>query len=237
MRLRILLLPLIAACVFAGPAMAAKAKAPPPPASQGFFASLFGAYPAPPSNPSPPLFGGGGFNDYYTGSGPLYPDEVSPYRVVPAQFRRQTVSYPTSETPGTIVVDTRAHFLYFVLGDNQAIRYGVGVGRTGFGWRGVVHVGDKQVWPGWTPPPQMITRERARGNILPAYMPGGPDNPLGARALYLYSESGDTGYRIHGTSEPWTIGLDVSSGCIRLNNDDVVDLFQRAPMGAKVIVL
>src|ERR1043166_6219094 len=127
MRLRMLLLPLIAACVFAGPTMAAKATTSPAP--QGFFASLFGAYPAAPSNPSPPLFGGGGYNDYYSGSGPLYPDEVSPYRVVPAQFRRQTVSYPTSEAPGTIVIDSRAHFLYFILGDNTAIRYGVGVGR------------------------------------------------------------------------------------------------------------
>jgi lipoprotein-anchoring transpeptidase ErfK/SrfK len=230
MRLRLLLLPLIAACVFAGPAMAAKAKAPSTPAPT-FFETLFGPYVAGPGFAAP------GYNGSYSTGQALYPDEVSPYRVVPAQFRRQNVSYPTSENPGTIVVDTRAHFLYFVLGDNQAIRYGVGVGRTGFGWRGVVHVGDKQVWPGWTPPPQMITRERARGNILPAYMPGGPDNPLGARALYLYNDSGDTGYRIHGTSEPWTIGLDVSSGCIRLNNDDVVDLFQRAPMGAKVIVL
>jgi lipoprotein-anchoring transpeptidase ErfK/SrfK len=240
MRLRLLLLPLIAAFAFAGPAMAAKV-APAPKATPGFFESLFGfpagsGYSAP--NYSAPSYGGSAYGDQnYNTGGALYPDEVSPYRVVPAQFRRQNVSYPTSEAPGTIVVDTRAHFLYFILGNNQAIRYGVGVGRTGFGWKGVVHVGDKQVWPGWTPPPQMIARERARGNVLPAFMPGGPDNPLGARALYLYNETGDTGYRIHGTSEPWTIGLDVSSGCVRLNNDDVVDLFQRAPSGAKVIMM
>jgi lipoprotein-anchoring transpeptidase ErfK/SrfK len=117
------------------------------------------------------------------------------------------------------------------------LRYGVGVGRIGFGWKGTVRIGDKAEWPGWTPPAPMIAREKARGNILPAYMPGGLSNPLGARALYLYGANGDTGYRIHGTSEPWTIGLDVSSGCIRLNNDDVVDLYQRVPVGAKVIVM
>src|SRR5258705_2526689 len=171
MRLKLLLLPLIAACVFAGPAMAAKAKAPAAPVP-GFFASFFGPYAAtpgyPPSGKNMPgyqPFGGSGFNDQQYSTGPLYPDEVSPYRVVPAQFRRTTVPYATSESPGTIIVEARAHYLYFVLGNNQAIRYGVGVGRTGFGWSGVVHVGDKQVWPGWTPPPQMIARERARGNI------------------------------------------------------------------------
>ena len=214
MRLRVLIVPLMAAVMLGSPAEAAS-----------FLETLFG----------PGV--GSAFGDPQYGGGPLYPDEVSPYRIVPWQFHRQTVAYATAERPGTIVIDTRGHFLYFVLGQNQAIRYGVGVGRTGFGWKGTVHVGDKQEWPGWTPPPPMIARERARGNVLPAYMPGGVDNPLGARALYLYGGDGDTGYRIHGTSEPWTIGLDVSSGCIRLNNDDVVDLYQRAPLGAKVIVM
>jgi lipoprotein-anchoring transpeptidase ErfK/SrfK len=221
MRLRVLIVPLVAALAFGGPAKAGSFLQTLFPGIGGLSGSTFG-----PTFPDPQY-----------GGGPLYPDEVSPYRIVPSQFRRQTVSYATAERPGTIVIDTRAHFLYFVLGQNQAIRYGVGVGRTGFGWKGTVHVGDKQEWPGWTPPPQMIARERARGNVLPAYMPGGMDNPLGARAMYLYSGDGDTGYRIHGTSEPWTIGLDVSSGCIRLNNDDVVDLYQRASLGAKVIVM
>jgi lipoprotein-anchoring transpeptidase ErfK/SrfK len=188
------------------------------------------------------MFGGSGFfgapgPDRQTSGGALYPDQVSPYRVVPAEFRRQTVAYSTDEEPGTVVIDTKRKFLYYVMGDGQAIRYGVGVGRTGFGWKGTVSVGNKAEWPGWTPPPAMIARERARGHVLPAYMKGGPNNPLGARALYLYNGEGDTGYRIHGTSEPWTIGLNVSSGCIRLNNDDVTDLYQRVAMGAKVIVM
>jgi lipoprotein-anchoring transpeptidase ErfK/SrfK len=147
------------------------------------------------------------------------------------------VRYRTDEKPGTIVIDTRAHFLYYILGDDRAVRYGVGVGRTGFGWSGTVRVGDKQEWPAWRPPAEMIAREARRGHKLPVFMAGGEGNPLGARALYLYNGSGDTGYRIHGTSEPWTIGLNVSSGCIRLVNDDVIDLYRRATVGTKVIVL
>jgi len=167
----------------------------------------------------------------------LWPEDVSPERVVPWKFHRQEVEYQTKEKPGTIVVVPGDHFLYFVEGNGMAIRYGVGVGRVGFGWRGTVHIGRKQEWPGWTPPPQMVVRERARGVKLPSYMAGGVDNPLGARAMYLYNGSGDTGFRIHGTSEPWTIGLDVSSGCIRLINDDVTDLYNHAQVGAKVIVM
>jgi lipoprotein-anchoring transpeptidase ErfK/SrfK len=226
-----------------------------PASAMGFLQSLFGPVPpAPPAGgqknaaPAPaPVYGGGIFgggggyagvpSDQQYNSQALWPEDVSPYRVVPAQYRRQTVTYQTSEAPGTVIIDTEHFYLYLVEGNGQALRYGVGVGRTGFGWKGVVHVGDKQEWPGWTPPPQMITREAARGNILPAHMAGGPDNPLGARALYLYNGDGDTGYRIHGTSQPWTIGLDVSSGCIRLNNDDVTDLYSRVAMGAKVIVM
>jgi lipoprotein-anchoring transpeptidase ErfK/SrfK len=116
------------------------------------------------------------------------------------------------------------------------MRYGVGVGREGFGWRGVVHIGRMEEWPDWRPPPEMIVRERDHGRIIPAYMKGGVGNPLGARALYLFNASGDTQYRIHGTSEPWTIGHNVSSGCIRLVNADVMDLYRRAKVGAKVIV-
>ncbi len=189
------------------------------------------------------LFGGGSFagpgstNDQQYSNRILYPDDVSPGRSVPAEFRKQTVAYQTGESAGTIVVDTKAHFLYLVLGNGQALRYGVGVGREGFGWKGTVRVGNKAEWPDWRPPAAMIAREAARGHVLPAFMKGGEDNPLGARAMYLYNANGDTGYRIHGTSEPWTIGLNVSSGCVRLNNDDVADLYSRVEMGAKVIVM
>jgi lipoprotein-anchoring transpeptidase ErfK/SrfK len=169
--------------------------------------------------------------------GALYPEDVSRNRIVPFKFRRATVRYDTAEKPGTIIIDTRQHFLYFVMGGGLAMRYGVGVGREGFGWHGTVHVGNKQEWPDWYPPKEMIVRERKRGHKLPDMMPGGEDNPLGARAMYLHGKGGDTGYRIHGTREPWTIGLNVSSGCIRLNNNDVIDLYNRAKVGAKVVVL
>ena len=168
---------------------------------------------------------------------PLYPDQVSRTRVVPSQFRKQTVRYQTGEKPGTIIIDTKSYFLYYVLENGRATRYGVGVGRTGFGWKGTVKVADKKEWPAWRPPAAMIAREAKRGHKLPTYVAGGKGNPLGARALYLYNGRGDTGYRIHGTSEPWTIGLNVSSGCIRLVNDDVIDLYNRTGVGTKVIVL
>ncbi len=184
------------------------------------------------------LLSGGNSDDSSQYAGQvLWPEDVSPERVVPWKFHRQEVSYQTNEKPGTIIIDPDQHFLYFIEGNGAAIRYGVGVGREGFGWRGTVHIGNKAEWPGWTPPPQMVARERARGVRLPTHMAGGPDNPLGARAMYLYNGSGDTGFRIHGTSEPWTIGLNVSSGCIRLVNDDVTDLYNRAKVGAKVIVM
>ncbi|MCB1489309.1 MAG: L,D-transpeptidase [Bauldia sp.] len=169
--------------------------------------------------------------------GSFYPEEVSKNRIAPFRYRKQTVSYKTSQKPGTIIVDPRQHFLYYVLGNGKAIRYGVGVGREGFGWNGTVKVGRKAEWPTWTPPPEMVERERKRGRILPAQMEGGVRNPLGARALYLYRGGNDTAYRIHGTSEPWTIGLNVSSGCIRMLNKDVIDLYNRTKVGAKVIVL
>ena len=155
---------------------------------------------------------------------------------VAPQFRRTTVNYPTKEAAGTIVIDSSQHYLYFVLGNGQAVRYGIGVGREGFGWRGTVKIGRKAEWPGWTPPPEMIARERKKGIILPAYMDGGIKNPLGARALYLYNSGGDTAYRIHGSNEPWTIGHNVSSGCFRMVNKDVIDLYKRAQVGAKVVV-
>lgn len=155
----------------------------------------------------------------------------------PREFARKVISYETKQAPGTIIVDPKEHFLYFILDNGKAIRYGVGVGRTGFGWRGTVRIGRKAEWPGWTPPPEMIKRERKKGIILPAHMKGGIDNPLGARALYLYNGSGDTAYRIHGSNEPWSIGQNVSSGCFRLVNRDIMHLYKRAQVGAKVIVL
>ena len=167
----------------------------------------------------------------------LYPEDVPRGRVVPFQYHRQMVRYNSAELPGTIIIDTRAHYLYYVTGGGQAIRYGVGVGRTGFGWKGTVKVGGKAEWPAWRPPAEMRAREAKRGHKLPVVMAGGKGNPLGARAIYLHGKGGDTGYRIHGTSEPWTIGLNVSSGCIRLVNDDVIDLYNRARVGARVIVM
>jgi lipoprotein-anchoring transpeptidase ErfK/SrfK len=141
---------------------------------------------------------------------------------------RSTVSFPGNHKPGTIVVNTRERRLYLVLGNGQALRYGIGVGRDGMTWSGVTRVSAKREWPDWTPPAEM--RRRQPG--LPRHMPGGPENPLGARALYL----GSSLYRIHGSNEPETIGQAVSSGCFRLTNDDVIDLYNRVPVGATVIV-
>lgn len=138
------------------------------------------------------------------------------------------VDYETSYKPGTIIVETSERRLYFVLEDGKAIKYGVGVGREGFTWAGKNRVTRVAEWPGWTPPAAM----RKRVPDLPAYMPGGPNNPLGARAIYI----GSTLYRIHGTSEPWTIGQAVSSGCIRMTNEDVIDLYERVRVGALVVV-
>jgi lipoprotein-anchoring transpeptidase ErfK/SrfK len=141
---------------------------------------------------------------------------------------RTVVSFPENHRPGTIVISTRERRLYLVLGNGQALRYGIGVGRIGYTWSGTTRVSAKREWPGWTPPQEM--RRRQPG--LPRHMAGGPDNPLGARALYL----GSSLYRIHGSNEPETIGQAVSSGCFRLTNDDVIDLYNRVPVGATVIV-
>lgn len=141
----------------------------------------------------------------------------------------QTVAYSGGEPPGTIIIDTTNRFLYLVQPGGVAIRYGVGVGRPGFEWSGVHTVSRKAEWPDWRPPAEM----RARQPGLPDYVPGGPANPLGARALYL----GSTLYRIHGSNEPWTIGQAVSSGCIRMRNEDVIDLYNRVPVGTRVIVI
>jgi lipoprotein-anchoring transpeptidase ErfK/SrfK len=155
---------------------------------------------------------------------------------------RTSVDYQTNEPAGTIIVDPQNKFLYLVQGGGRAMRYGIGVGRQGFGWSGVATIHEKQEWPDWYPPKEMLQRQpelmrqmsELRGGIG---MPGGSRNPLGARALYLWQNGKDTLYRIHGTFEPWTIGTSVSSGCIRMINQDVIDLYQRVATGAKVVVL
>jgi lipoprotein-anchoring transpeptidase ErfK/SrfK len=147
----------------------------------------------------------------------------------PGKLVRQVVDYVNHEAPGTVVVDTGNTFLYLVLNGKQAMRYGIGVGREGFTWSGEQTVARKTEWPDWRPPAEMVLRQP----YLPRFMAGGPGNPLGARAMYL----GETEYRIHGTNKPDTIGKRVSSGCIRLTNDDVTDLYERVKVGAKVIVL
>lgn len=156
---------------------------------------------------------------------------------VAAKFKRQKVRLVTDEAPGTVIVDTNNKFLYYVEGKNRATRYGIGVGREGFGWSGVVKVGRKEEWPGWTPPAEMRRREAKKGRILPAYQPGGEDNPLGARALYLYQGGNDTMFRIHGTNQPWSIGQAMSSGCVRMLNHDVIDLYGRVKAGDRVWVI
>ena len=156
-------------------------------------------------------------------------------RMPDPQYAAQVVEYSTGEKPGTIIIDTQDKFLYYVLKDGMAIRYGVGVGKEGFGWTGTVKIGRKAEWPSWTPPAAMIER-RPELVKYAGGMPGGPDNPLGARALYLYDGGRDTMFRIHGTNEPWSIGQNVSSGCFRMLNEHVTELHRIARIGAKVIV-
>ena len=145
------------------------------------------------------------------------------------KFEKQLVDYHGKEAAGTIIVDTPDKFLFLVQGDGKALRYGIGVGRPGFTWSGVKQISAKREWPDWTPPPEMLKRRPD----LPRHMVGGPDNPLGARAMYL----GSSIYRIHGSNEPWTIGQAVSSGCIRLRNEDVIDLYEKVKVGTKVVVI
>ncbi len=156
---------------------------------------------------------------------------------VAQKYKRTKVRFATDQAPGTVIVDTHNKFLYYVEGNNRATRYGIGVGRDGFGWSGVVKVGRKAEWPSWTPPAEMRRREAKKGRILPVVQEGGEDNPLGARALYLYKGGQDTIFRIHGTNQPWTIGQNMSSGCIRMMNKDVEHLYARAGIGTKVIVV
>lgn len=206
--------------------------------------------PAPPSPFSmddgyvaPPRAGGGDDAQVYGAlDGEAFPVPAVALDGIDPDFLRATVPYATSEPPGTIVVDPAAHYLYLVLEGGQAIRYGVGVGREGFGWSGRATVRLKRVWPDWHPPRAMIERQPELRRLLTSLpsgtgMAGGPDNPLGARALYLFEGGRDTLYRIHGTTEPASIGKSVSSGCIRMLNQDVIDLYDRVPTGATVVVL
>ncbi len=155
---------------------------------------------------------------------------------LPKDFRRAVVPYNGRQWPGTIIVDTPARQLYVVLENKKAIRYGCAVGRDGFRWAGLADVGRKVMWPRWTPPKSMIERSPEKAKWANG-MPGGPANPLGARALYLFQNGNDTLYRIHGTNEPLSIGKFASSGCIRMVNQDVIDLYRRAPIGTRVIVM
>ncbi len=192
-----------------------------------------------------PASGVGGF-DFRRIYGPV---EAEPFPVpafnfsrVRPEFLRREVDYRGREAAGTIVVDPRARHLYFVQGNGRAVRYGVGVGRQGFSWSGMATVNSKQAWPDWYPPKEMIARDPKLARSLTTLqsgtgMHGGPGNPLGARALYLWQGNKDTLYRIHGTTEPWTIGTSVSSGCIRMVNQDAIDLYNRTSVGAEVRVL
>ena len=202
-------------------------------------------YPQTPRAPRGNL--GGGFIEFLFGDGqaaPARPAYASPQYQASLEppeysesrrfemnpiYQRQVIDYAGDEKPGTIIIDTPRRFLYLVQENGKAIRYGIGVGRPGFTWAGVKQISAKREWPDWRPPDEMLKRRPD----LPRYMAGGPDNPLGARAMYL----GNTLYRIHGSNEPWTIGTQVSSGCIRMRNEDVIDLYQRVQVGTKVVII
>jgi lipoprotein-anchoring transpeptidase ErfK/SrfK len=165
-----------------------------------------------------------------------YPVPGVPKVAIAARYMRQQVDYPTAERAGTIIVDPGAKHLYLVQENGKAMRYGVGVGREGFGWSGAATIQMKRAWPRWTPPGEMILRQPELEQYRTG-MAGGLENPLGARALYLFQNGRDTLYRLHGTNEPRSIGSNVSSGCVRLVNQDIIDLFERTPVGTKVVVL
>jgi lipoprotein-anchoring transpeptidase ErfK/SrfK len=158
-----------------------------------------------------------------------------PHEKIPREFRRQIVPDPTGEAPGTVVVDLKNHFIYLVQSGGDALRYGVGIGRAGFEWSGRASIQYKREWPTWTPPAEMIARKPELAKFAGG-QPGGVDNPLGARALYLFRDGVDTGYRIHGSPEWWTIGKNMSSGCVRMINQDVIDLYNRVHGKTTVIV-
>jgi lipoprotein-anchoring transpeptidase ErfK/SrfK len=174
--------------------------------------------------------------------GERFPVPAAPLAQIDPAFLRRSISYASTERPGTIVIDPRGRYLYLVEGGGGATRYGVGVGREGFAWSGTATIHDKQEWPDWYPPKEMIQRQPELRKQLAELrggtgMAGGPGNPLGVRAMYLWQNNKDTLYRIHGTVEPWTIGKSVSSGCIRMINQDVIDLYAKVPLGTKVVVL
>ncbi len=199
----------------------------------GFIEFLFGDQGPQPRVAAPPpnLYPAPGRRQFYANAPAAYsaPDQrPQNYRMDP-RFQRQEVAYDGKEAPGTIVVDTPHHFLYLVEDNGKALRYGIGVGRPGFTWSGKHAISAKKEWPDWVPPKEMLARQP----YLPHLMAGGPNNPLGARALYI----GSTLYRIHGSNEPWTIGHNVSSGCIRMRNADVIDLYGRVKVGTKVVVI
>jgi lipoprotein-anchoring transpeptidase ErfK/SrfK len=215
-------------------------------AQQSYAASRFETQPvryAPAPSTSGGGFGGGLFEflatgttrpsvarqGYATGYAPMEPDADARRAALDPRYQRQVVDYTGEEKPGTVIINTPERLLYLVESGGKALRYGIGVGRPGFTWAGVKYVSQKREWPDWRPPDEMLRRRPD----LPHYMSGGPENPLGARALYL----GSSLYRIHGSNEPWTIGTQVSSGCIRMRNEDVIDLYGRVPVGAKVVVL
>jgi lipoprotein-anchoring transpeptidase ErfK/SrfK len=238
------ILPVIALAILAGSPAIAQQTPPMVVAAQpqqmqanmggGFIEYLFSDHGNRPSAPPPVFYSNPpaqSAQPVYANNGPVDPnlERVPPGFTIDPQFLRQRVDYQTREASGTIVIDTPHHFLYLVEGDGKAMRYGIGVGRPGFAWSGVHTVSAKKEWPDWTPPAEMLQRQPG----LPHFMAGGPTNPLGARAMYL----GSTLYRIHGSNEPWTIGHNVSSGCIRLRNADVIDLYDRVKVGAKVEVL
>jgi lipoprotein-anchoring transpeptidase ErfK/SrfK len=172
----------------------------------------------------------------WTADGDPFPVPRVDMRKIPREFHRTVVASPMAAWPGTIIVDTNSRHLYLVLEGGEALRYGVGVGRAGFEWSGEAEVGFKEMWPTWTPPADMVARDVEAAKWRDG-MPGGPENPLGARALYLYQNGRDTLYRLHGTNAPLSIGKAMSSGCIRMLNQDVIDLYRRAPIGTHVMVL
>jgi lipoprotein-anchoring transpeptidase ErfK/SrfK len=199
---------------------------PDPNLGGGFIEFLFngGRQPRPPVEMQRPVYG-----SQAAYSTPSYEPAVPERREIDPKYMKQVVTYHGTEKAGTIIIDTPNRFLFLVQGDGTALRYGIGVGKPGFTWAGVKNITAKKEWPDWTPPPEMLQRRPD----LPSWMAGGPENPLGARAMYL----GSTLYRIHGSNEPWTIGQAVSSGCIRMRNEDVVDLYERVKVGTKVIVI
>jgi lipoprotein-anchoring transpeptidase ErfK/SrfK len=198
----------------------------------GFIEFLFGERGPQPQIMPPPAYPNPaqGAQPIYASTAPnVDPMLEQPKPSIDPRYLRQEVAYQGKEEPGTIVIDTPQHFLYLVEPDGKAIRYGIGVGRPGFTWSGEHSISGKKEWPDWLPPDEMLKRQPH----LPHFMAGGPNNPLGARALYL----GSTLYRIHGSNEPWTIGQNVSSGCIRMRNGDIIDLYGRVKLGTKVVVL